>query len=382
MKCRNFELTGGQLEVNVHDFDRSFDELCVIGSRYNQKRPFIFISKVLGKHWPVKPSTMCSIHKQLAQKLNKIIDIGDDPVLFIAMAETAIGLGRGVFDEFFELNPTMSLFFIHTTRYSLRTKIALDIDEPHSHARRHLVYFPQSSEGVRQFSNATTLVLVDDEISTGRTLNNLALAYIKQFKSVKHVIFISITNWLADNAYTELRKDMPVKVDMVNLLKGTFDFILNANAMTMPNFKSESTWAPVDTILKKNFGRLGITPAESRLSLNNLKQIAKNFNIPKETDIRVVGTGEFIYEPYLLAKCFEEIGHNVIFQSSTRTPIVAENEIKNAINFVDNYNENIDNFLYNIDDNFDGETIIVYETWPLPNNHNLPSLLNARLVIP
>ena len=38
-------------------------------------------------------------------------------VLFIAMAETAVGLGQGVFEAWLRANPGREALFLHTTRY-------------------------------------------------------------------------------------------------------------------------------------------------------------------------------------------------------------------------------------------------------------------------
>ena len=61
-------------------------------ARVNAKRAFLFMSKVLGKHYPARPSRMHEVHQQLAQQLNDL----KGPVVFIGMAETATGLGQGV----------------------------------------------------------------------------------------------------------------------------------------------------------------------------------------------------------------------------------------------------------------------------------------------
>src|SRR6476661_6368122 len=84
------------------------DELLGFAARANAKRGFLFLSKVLGKHWPVKPSAMIEIHDRLAAT----VPATEGPVVFIAMAETAIGLGQGVFEAWLRAHPGQAALFV------------------------------------------------------------------------------------------------------------------------------------------------------------------------------------------------------------------------------------------------------------------------------
>ncbi|MDO5769772.1 MAG: phosphoribosyltransferase domain-containing protein, partial [Psychrobacter sp.] len=69
------------------------DDLLGFAQRINPKRAFLFVSKVLGRHIPVAPSTMRRAFTDLANMLpdhsglNKL----PEPILVIGMAETAVG---------------------------------------------------------------------------------------------------------------------------------------------------------------------------------------------------------------------------------------------------------------------------------------------------
>lgn len=89
-------LSCGTLKVTPTGGTIALDELFDVAERRNPKRAFLFVSKVLGRHIPVKPSVMRAVYQQLAA-LFPACDQG--PVLFIGMAETAVGFGAGVFDE-------------------------------------------------------------------------------------------------------------------------------------------------------------------------------------------------------------------------------------------------------------------------------------------
>ena len=62
------ELKTGKLTIEPVPVLR---ELIGFASRENNKRGFLFVSKVLGKHIACKPSSMENIHKSLAEMLKK-----------------------------------------------------------------------------------------------------------------------------------------------------------------------------------------------------------------------------------------------------------------------------------------------------------------------
>ena len=114
------------------------DELCGFARRRSRKRGFVFVSKVLGKHYPVRPKRMAEMHDRLAERLTDV----PGPALVIALAETATGLGHGVYEAWLRRSGRDDVLFLHTTRYRLNRPLALTFDESHSHATEHLLYEP------------------------------------------------------------------------------------------------------------------------------------------------------------------------------------------------------------------------------------------------
>ena len=88
-------LSCGRIEVSSEVTDYPLTDLFDIAERRNPKRAFLFVSKVLGRHIPVSPQVMRNVYTQLAEQFLGTLD---GPVVFIGMAETAVGLGAGVFD--------------------------------------------------------------------------------------------------------------------------------------------------------------------------------------------------------------------------------------------------------------------------------------------
>src|SRR5262245_58144562 len=85
-------LRAGTLRLRVDHADVGLHELCGFASRRSRKRGFVFVSKVLGKHYPVRPGRMADMHSRLARGLARL----PGPAVLIALAETATALGQGI----------------------------------------------------------------------------------------------------------------------------------------------------------------------------------------------------------------------------------------------------------------------------------------------
>ena len=96
----------------------------------------------------------------------------------------------------------------------------------------------------------------------------------------------------------------------------------------------------------------------------------------------MLGTGEFSHAPFRLALHLEQEGHNVHYQSTTRSPILLGEDIASVLEFVDNYHDDMPNYVYNFADKRYDRVLIGYETRPLPAAHRLPEMLGAQVLFP
>lgn len=376
------DLPGGRLDIEVFRSDWPLDDLCGFAGRYNPARNYLFVSKVLGKHYPVKPSVMGRVHGLLADKISAL-NI-QAPAVMIAMAETATGLGHGLFEACLQRRYSPEWLFLHTTRYALKRPLAFQISEDHCHAREHLIYEPASAEGREIFKSARTLILVDDEISTGNTLLSLSRAFAAGAPMAQRLIVVCLTSWLDDRRRAALASVFNRPAEFVSVLDGTFNFTPKTGSADHGlSFKSVGDWGPKDNLLSDNFGRLGICSSASRLKddrLKRLRQMRLRLDLDPRRPVLVLGTGEFLHHPYLLARFLEDEGFEISFQSTTRTPAAVGHDITEALRCVDNYYDGIDNFLYNVAVDSESQKIICYETTSLPPEHDLHQLINAQTV--
>ena len=369
------QLQCGILHLNIQRADVELDELLNFASRANPKRGFLFVSKVLGKHLPCSPVQMRSSYQSLAQK----VGISSKKTLVLGMAETATGLGAGVADSLAQISQNAGqVIYQQTTRHELNIERLLDFDEVHSHAPDQLVY-PPSQKLQSDYLQSERLVLVDDEISTGRTLKELALALSTRLSqmsglSVAHyeVVFVSLVSWLSTEQKQDLQALCPFNIRFESLLEGSFQFEPNPNFKPkLPGQVSACQKAPY---VQAHLGRQGMDMMG--FSPDFKAQIEIPAHLSKDHPVTVIGTGEFTYIPFLLAEKLHENGFQVSFQSTTRSPILTGHAIQHSLSFLDEQGEGVSNYLHNPPQ--DGQVIIAYESENCRQNHQLPSLIGQQ----
>jgi len=167
--------------VSVDEAAWPLDTLCTFAARRNPKRGFLVVSKVLGRHWPAAPATMRAAVRDLAARVPADLP---GPVVVVGLAETAVGLGQTLHAEL----GRGDALYLHSTRQLVDAPLLGRFEEPHSHASAHLLYEPV----VAGFDAPRSLILVDDEVSTGTTLANLAAVLVARWPSIERIVAASL----------------------------------------------------------------------------------------------------------------------------------------------------------------------------------------------
>lgn len=326
-------LSTGTLSVTPQPGEWTAEALFGIAERRNPKRAFLFVSKVLGRHIPVRPRTMRSVYRDLALQLPKDLP---GPVLFIGMAETAVGLAAGVHQEYCQSRQDAVL--ITSTRHPVDGQLMCEFIEAHSHATDHLIYWPEDTRMAAMARQARSLVLVDDEATTGNTFANLLAELPKAgLSELQHVCTVTLTDW-SGNA---LASKCSLPVESVALMKGEWAWEPKEGAIlpVMPNVNVTASGS-VPLSARQDWGRLGVGAG--------LQTPPVVFEALPGEKILVLGTSEFVWIPFLLAETLENQGADVEFSAITRSPIAVGRAITCALSFTDNYGLGIPNFVYNI----------------------------------
>lgn len=364
------------------------ESLFYMALRVNKKRQFLFVSKLIAKHLAVHPALALGTGSLLAsllmeksglspipqnQQIVEMIRSGKacletsrksldfratlpERAVFIGMAETATGLGHAVFHHFDEAS------YVHTTREEITDKNpAFVFEEEHSHATSHKVYAPAG-----MLEDAETIVLIDDEISTGNTLLNLITALDAQFPGKKY-ISLSILDWRSESQQRKLEKmaeAQNLEIEVLSLQRGEFELhhsespeegeirLLDEVGNRLLNHSSH--YEPVEKLQSSTgqrylpyTGRFGLT-SRSHLEIEEwAEKTAKA--MPASDKPLVIGIGENMYLPLRFALA---LGGDVLVQTTTRSPIFAADEIgypiKEKVRFKLPDARGVDQFLYNI----------------------------------
>ncbi|MFC6381636.1 phosphoribosyltransferase domain-containing protein [Psychrobacter glacincola] len=349
------------------------EDLLDFAQRINPKRAFLFVSKVLGRHIPVAPSTMRNAFTDLA---NLVPEELPEPILVIGMAETAVGLSAGVHQALQTRYPHALL--LNSTRHAQHDDDSINsllttFSEDHSHASQHLIY--QSADKVmqEQLLASKTLIMVDDEASTGNTCVNVVTALRNAgLSQLEQVHLTTLVDWSLDQHQANVDADDTIAKRLPNiefyrhhLLSGawTWTDAPNPKPIIMPSV--DTTEAGSQALGNTgNWGRFPTLDSTDGFNhyLASFQTLFTYFNgqtqFDKEqlpTRILVLGSNEFVWLPFLLAEWLEQNTkvhndrHTIKFSALTRSPIALGGGITTMLSFNDNYGLGMTNFAYNVE---------------------------------
>ncbi len=382
-QCR-ITLPRGTLDLTYQTNSKNYrsyqlEDLLGFAQRINPKRAFLFVSKVLGRHIPVAPSTMRCAFSDLA---NLVPDNLPEPILVIGMAETAVGLSAGVHQALQTRYPNALL--LNSTRHAQfnkssenRKNLLTTFSEDHSHASQHLIYQSQDESIQAQLLASKTLIMVDDEASTGNTCVNVVTALRDAgLNQLEEVHLATLVDWSLnqghENANTTTSDSIATRLINIDfqrhhLLSGAWQWTdaPNPKPIIMPSVDTtEVGTQPLGETA--NWGRFPTLDSTNGFAnyLANFQQTFASFNEQTDFDINklpqrilVLGSNEFVWIPLLLAEWLEcETQANnannsttVKFSALTRSPIALGGAISTMLSFSDNYGLGMTNFVYNVE---------------------------------
>ena len=436
-KIYYYNLEGQRVKVTlkINPYDFSPETLFSLAARKNKKRGFLFVSKVLGKHVPNDPFVpllagaalamqfLSRIHgvehvdtQAIIQALKSNEDtqsvyeaIIEKPLLtlpeeslFIGFAETATGLGHAVFSLFDKA------YYLHTTREQIPSLVSeLNFNEDHSHAVNHRCY-PLDSELIK---TPKTIILVDDEITTGNTALNIIRAIHAKFPKTNYVV-LSLLDWRTAEEranFVKLEQQLGIKILTASLMEGEIAVSgdpFNDQADQVDSSDREvslDSWvAPVTPELKflsitdlvsvssedssgyKNVspyllltGRFGLSTSYNQEILPLAREIGEKLKCDRLGEKTLcLGTGEFMYFPMLVSAY---MGKGISFHTTTRSPIYSfakpEYGIQNGFSFENPDELSITNYVYNVPYKYYDEVYVFFEREV--SNERLTSMLKA-----
>lgn len=292
-------------------------------------RPHLLVSTVLGRHIPVAPSTAVGAASEL---VDAVAVTSPHVGLVVGFAETATALSAIV-------ARAVSAPWLHTTRVAADTGTAvIEVDESHSHATRHWLC-PADSALLRR---AGTVVLVDDELSTGATAMKL-VRELDRFCGGRRYVLATLLDTRpasAQEALAALADELGCRIDVVARRRATVrrgsDALLPdtpavpaGGAPIEPHGRGDVRW--LDGVWPAGLpsgGRNGATQpavvwttAVDRLA-ERVAQALRSSGWDLARGVHVLGTEEFSAVPLAVARRLEGVlAAPVVFSSTTRSPV-------------------------------------------------------------
>jgi hypothetical protein len=392
-----------EIEITHNPYHLPIEALFTMAARINKKRSFLFVSKVLGKHLPINAKKGLITGALLAARyLEEAIEtrvpekdkllssfVMDEPKfsfspfvsekvnpIIIGFAETATALGHAFFDCFQHAE------YFHTTREEIPGKIpVITFEEEHSHATAHRCYIPEE-----MLDNGREIILVDDEITTGKTALNIIQSIHAAYPRDRYTI-VSVLDWRSkenNQAFIDLENQLGITISVVSLMAGKVTvkqsseiekkmekgFSRKPNVQVeflslSPFFSSASfnSFTSNQIPYIEETGRFGLTSVANQAlqqKISEATKFLKKKRVGKKS--LCLGTGELMYLPMKIAS---EMGDHIFYQSTTRSPIYVEDQedygARYGLFFPNPEDQTILNFVYNIKPGQYDELFIFFE---------------------
>lgn len=385
------EFVSDKLDVKINNKNQNIniEDLVGLALRRNPKRAHLLVSKVLGKHIPASPGLIVAAGQLLGAKAYNALGghvAGLDavsalikeklngsevefpkfdipayiPAIVVGYAETATSLGHIVAEYLYAP-------YIHSTRYGHEDKVPYGkFEEAHSHATSHKL-LPEDEEF---FNNDLPMVLVDDELSTGKTI----LATIDELQALnprKKYIVVTLIDCRNEADKLELENfgaKIGAEITVVSLSEGVVSYpdnIVDRAAGIISDMPAKDVshnarmWQTsrisVD-FSSYNHPRYGVDDFDAELA----KEISDKVWEKAKGKTLILGTEEFMYLPVTIGQHLETTGMDVYSSSTTRSPVAPydnlEYAIRNCLTFLGPEDEK--RFAYNIE-GFDTIVVIV-----------------------
>lgn len=316
-----------------------FDDVLKLACRENNnKRGFLFVNRLQGKHIPCNPAETVKFISELGELVKKEVK-GNTGVL--AFAETATAIGAIVASTIGE-----DTYYITTTRANLHRDTLVEFREEHSHAPEQLLY-----GDAQEFKNLDTLVFVDDEFTTCNTVMN-CITELKNKELISEntrIVIASLSNCLTDSRYAELKALGYSVVYLFRFEKGNCNLEVESNNLN----KKVSVGEVMNDTIRVPIGiefRLGCKIKEFDNLINGIINGIK-LNLKDNSNVLVIGTEECMYPAIKIGESLSS-KLEVLTQSTTRSPITVSDKDKyplsSRIEFESPYNSDRTTYLYNL----------------------------------
>lgn len=290
-----------------------------VAKRYrNAKRAYLLVNPLQAKHMPVSPTEALTMMRTLGEGLQQEFP---GARLVLGFAETATALGAAVASR---LGPDCA--FLTTTREAGEGPGWVRFLEEHSHAAEQKLWGGDLDALLQE---TDTVLFVDDEISTGKTLRNMVAQLTRRWPALgeKTLVAASLLNRVTPEQEEALADAgitcrCLVRLPQEDHTAQVADWTVTEAPPAVPqnlSFRQETLPGeglldPRKTLRIGAYDRSCQAVAEAMLShtLGPVETLGKTL---------VLGTEECMYPALRLGEKLERLGAEVCCHATTRSPI-------------------------------------------------------------
>ena len=294
------------------------EQLVAIAKRENNnKRGYLVVNPVQGKHVPVAPNHALELFVSLALEVQQ--NYKEEQLLLIGFAETATAIGASIAIE-------LNSYYMQTTREALDNVDYLFFQESHSHATEQKLVKNDLDTIIPKIDR---IVFIEDEVTTGNTIMNIINIMEKTYDIPLKFGVASLLNGMNQEnlavfsargiaTHYLLKTDHEPYGALVEHIKE--DGIYHAKAS---EFVEQSMIHRATSYLDARRLTHG---SDYKIACNALWIQIQHLNLMYCGRVLVLGTEEFMYPAIYIGAELQNRGVDVLCHATTRSPIAVSTD--------------------------------------------------------
>ncbi len=308
----------------------TLDDLFVLGKRSgNKKRSYLLIDPLQAKHLPVSPTKALAMMDALGEQLSAAYP---DTGCIIGFAETATAVAAQAAMHF----PPHTIY-LQTTREKVgdeRNPFLLVFSEDHSHAVKQQLRTDLMAKQLKfSLLNDRPVMLIDDEISTGRTAANIIKSIDGAMPLLSRYISGYVIGSVINRMDSSTREGYAAQgIDCASLVFADVEGLEERAARFSEEPPAELADIPAAAFEDISVDKKLPDPKMGGVFVHDLKMWLNAFTdeafelikdrLPERGRVLVMGTEECMLPALYLGKMVgEKTGAEVYSHSTTRSPI-------------------------------------------------------------
>lgn len=330
----------------------------------NKKRSYLLVNTVQAKHIPTQPAEALKMYHALGEKIHKAYP---NAGLVIGFAETATAIAAGAAEAMGD-----DVIYLHTTREAVDDESACILFcEEHSHAVEQKLY---AKDLGKLLKSTDEVVLIDDEISTGKTLFNIIGAMKEKIPELagRRIVVGSVLNRLTREREKFFNENNIYFESLYHMICGDSMLEKSGDGLSSPEIPDgfDNEEFPQNVFrFKFPYTKYPHKIADYLEKCDELaEELMKRVDFRRFGKVLFLGTEECMFPSIRAASVIEEkCGIRAYCHSTTRSPIsIGSDEdypVRNGFKIGSFYEDERVNYIYNIR-HYDAAVVISDSVFP------------------